>query len=257
MNLNRRDFLIYSTTSLSDILLPKKSHAKTIYVNNLVVNRSKRYHTICKKDEKSGIADLRKILTESPFEDFWAYIPKKKEWHELGKDEQIQISNEGFKSSLKIDYAKLNKIYKIEDEIIHWHIHVIISNYLKNQPMLTEYMKFILKNPIIEVFPSWNDISTIYGFKKRYHKQNPEGVSKFKICSRFGITQYDLRYNFSVYNELKNLEELVVSVIDLKNKDLRSYNSRTQKELLENHLEYLNSKHFKVSFKAHHGIIIN
>ncbi len=91
-------------------------YSKKLYSDTLKINLNDGIYYITKKDEKSGIEDIRKI--NNNYEEAWLFLPEKQIWYETGI---YSDSNSTFPFPLRIgDALKENQEIK---ELIFYHNH--------------------------------------------------------------------------------------------------------------------------------------
>jgi hypothetical protein len=145
----------------------------TEYVSNLIVNTSKSYKTVVSESELDGIQQIRGLISESPLEESWIYLPKESLWIEIGQDEYIKKNQKGVFQHPRT----VTDIMKGNDELIFYHFHPQDSRHT-NQSYLA--------------LPSKADLESLLSNIKEYSELNPAGKLAEKICSVYGVIEIRL-----------------------------------------------------------------
>ncbi len=118
----KRECMVCFSESLEDIERysiskePLAYLSKKLYSDTLKINLDDKMHYVTKKDEKSGVEDIRKI--NNGYEEAWLYLPEKQIWYETGI---YSDSNSTHPFILRIgDALKENQDIK---ELIFYHNH--------------------------------------------------------------------------------------------------------------------------------------
>ncbi|MBW2992142.1 hypothetical protein KY345_02900 [Candidatus Woesearchaeota archaeon] len=111
-------------------------------LSNIVLNLEDEKRTIIPKNEEEGIKDMRTLLDTSIYEEAWAYLPEKKEWHEIGVDEYTTNCGNYIESGVDKDIEYIDdKLAKSNKKITVWHFHpdsANLHNKVTKQPIQNE-----------------------------------------------------------------------------------------------------------------------
>lgn len=186
---------------------PPSLDAPIKYVNKLVSNTSVDYRTAVKQTESQGIFQIKELLNKEEVEEVWAYLPKKREWIEIGyaekPEEKIVIKNQVFyNTEVKLDTSFLEKLMKENNEITVWHYSPNGSQMLEDKiktaedegKPLTEQEISKIKNyiSVCEAIPSEFDLINMISNSQKFNEINPDGKLLYKLCSKTGVTEFYL-----------------------------------------------------------------
>ncbi|MBN2053127.1 hypothetical protein JW756_06500 [Candidatus Woesearchaeota archaeon] len=189
----------------------KFSHPKIEQSNELIVNPSPYKRFVTKKSELEGIIDLQKIVQSPGLEEAFVYIDqgdRKGYWTETGA---LQTEFMGL-----VRKKEIHKLIKKSSKLIDYHLHrcedieslearlaANIKKIEKNYPELdkaaklklvvsrtyrqTEYV-YIMASAI----PSPSDLLTMFDSSEEFYSVHPQGQIRFKIATKYGITEYGL-----------------------------------------------------------------
>ena len=152
------------------------SIAPIIFKDRLQINESPTYRTAIRKDQQSGISDLKNLCKNAFLEEYWGFFPYEKLWIEMSFNEKID--------STAIDFNYLKEAVKKKDDICIYHIH--LRNYLKS--IDGEGYGKIPESWL--VLPSFEDIALMVYFSSLFYHFHPHGNISWYICSPLGITEY-------------------------------------------------------------------
>ena len=195
---------------------------KIKYIPALVVNRENKVRTVIKKDEIEGIKDIKNLADTSAYEEAWAYLPEKQEWHEIGFDEEIINYEPTIRND--VDYKK--KLSRENNEIFIYHFHPTDESIeregkeqevVENEPEDKEEQYKESENYLGNIFEGYEDacpsmpdiISMIYS-SINYTKLNPKVTIISKLGSIYGVTKYYLtEKGFEHYNQ-NNIDDVIL-----------------------------------------------
>ncbi|MDO8516882.1 MAG: hypothetical protein Q7S33_02045 [Nanoarchaeota archaeon] len=233
---------------------------KPKYVPNLVINYNDHIQTICPKNEEQGIKDMRNLLENNAAEEMWAYLPQKKIWYEIGI--RGKILNEGPIIFANID--EFSDLAKKNNNLTIYHIHPN-SKFLDSKRQINDedYRKMM---KIISAVPGSNDIVQMIGCSLLSKMINPNSKVVSKICSSYGISDYQLTSKGIEYYqtipplELKNqVEMLTQQMFSLdpsqflgENKEnILNWAVMDQINLFTHMKNFLGKGYIKVNFSSH------
>lgn len=195
----------------------------------LEINTGNHYKGRINKCEKEGIADIRRL--NSPYEEFWAYIPTKCTWIELGILEQIRgtirrdrYGNCRSPSTISgIKKADVIALIKEVNTLILYHPHPTnntLVQHLATNKELSKFSSLCIKEARIETLeaalPGIPDLVSMLEFSRIFYRQHHDGIFAEKIVSTYGVTEYHL--TTAGMNELKTGE-----FETLKRREMRKY----------------------------------
>ena len=139
--------------------------------NPLKLNKNDSIFYVTNKNEKQGIKDIKKIINNSNYEEYWLYLPEKKIWYEIGinsslseKRSSVEVCNE--------DIEKILRKNKNVKELVFYHNHPYFSgdSLTETEPISEDDFRTMILNSL-----DFSDYKV-----------------KEKICSKKGINEYFL-----------------------------------------------------------------
>ena len=191
-----------------------RSYGEFRCCDKLAVNQTD-VRQIIPQNEEEGIKDMRKLVSSSPLEEAWVYLPKDELWVEIGKESRppgmcIEQESRFFQLTTVLDVEFMHDLPSAGyDEIIVYHFHpdsnfkLIKSttkrlkkrhrNSVFNKQMYEKRLE-ILKEKLKakSLVPSGPDISSMIINSTMLNKINPKGKVVYKICSFYGIGEFYL-----------------------------------------------------------------
>lgn len=159
---------------------------------NLIVNSSKDYRTITYKCDRQGVRDIINLMEKSKLEEFWAYLPQKCQWIEIGRDENSEDGG----ATIRIDRKYLSQLMTQHLEIDIYHFHPKYYFNLSNcNDLVGSFSK--LSNSQKEFcfrlsMPGPEDIYLMMDTTWVYKQKNPSFKMTHKVISPNGIVEYVL-----------------------------------------------------------------
>ena len=219
--------MLVATIANAETFVPK--NLTTMVRPALEINTGNRYKGRINKCEKEGIADIRRL--NSPYEEFWAYIPAECTWIELGILEQIRgtirrdrYGNCRSPSTISgIKKADVISLIKEVNTLILYHPHptnnVLVEHLAKNKK-LGKFSSSCIIEARIETLeaalPGIPDLASMLEFSRIFYRQHHDGIFAEKIVSTYGVTEY--RLTTAGLNELKTGDFKT-----LKRREMRKY----------------------------------
>ncbi len=172
-------------------------------IDELVVNNRNNYKTIIYKNEEEGISEMRKLIESSQMEECWIYLPQQQKWIEIGYSEESEKKiNDRYITKSTLDVRFLDRLMNENNNMILYHFHPsyclsleekINEQKEKGSPMNEneierERIRFLIKS----AYPSTSDLMSMIVNTLEFFEKNPDGIFTFKICSHYGITEYQL-----------------------------------------------------------------
>ncbi len=176
------------------------------YINGFRVNPQNDVRYCTRMSEARGESKLRRLTETSQFEEIWIYIPKIKEWGEIGINEGNEIVDENDprykKKSVDLDGHYMNAVAKRFNEFTIYHIHDakrrIESNVAFYQPQCS--------------LPSYEDLCIDLKIATFYDDLNQGHTIRFKSISPFGVTEVSFaEYAKAHFQELLADKEMIKS----------------------------------------------
>lgn len=177
----------------------------TVEASMLQTNTENKVKKRVNKCEADGINDIRKLA--SPFEEFWAYIPVKCSWIELGILEKIR-------GGIKIDrngrckppstisgIRKKDVIALIKEtsDLVLYHPHPsnksIVDHALdakKTNNLSASCLNQARTETLEAALPGLPDLSSLFTFARIFYRMRPSGQFAERIVSVYGVTEYSL-----------------------------------------------------------------
>ena len=171
----------------------------------LETNIENHYKGRIHKCENDGISDIRRL--KSPYEEFWAYIPEKCTWSELGILEKIggTIRRDRYghcrAPSTVSGIRKADVISLIKEvntlTLIHPHpTNNSLLQHLGNSAELANFSAACIKEARVETLeaalPGLPDLASMFEFSRMFHQYHRDGEFSEKIVSEYGVTEYAL-----------------------------------------------------------------
>ena len=196
-------FIFYISSARGEVFIPKNWNIKEI--PTIETNIKNIYKGRVNKCEKEGVNDIYAL--NSPFEEFWAYIPEKCVWLELGILEQVtkQIRRDSFNHCRPpntisgIKKSELISLIKRVNSITLFHPHPankILVAHLAGLDVLNNYSESCRREASIETLeaalPSLPDLASMFQFSRIFYHFHPNGKFSEKIVSTYGVTEYRL-----------------------------------------------------------------
>ncbi len=158
---------------------------------------------IVRKNERDGIADLRKLVEESEYEEAWAYIsptvedawyynPSIPEWHDIGLEAETTKNC----SSVKLDVDEVKTLANRYRSIHFWHIHPqpAMREFIHDLPRNYTKGQFEKRITLEGAIPSQNDLAMAIYFSCILNSpQNRH--DRYLLASHYGVTEYKPFYN--------------------------------------------------------------
>ena len=194
---------LFAAPAYCENLIPHFWPIKTI--SGLEINTQNTYKGRVNKCEKEGIGDIYAL--NSPFEEFWAFIPSKCIWIELGILEKVgnSIRRDQFghchppntiSGIKKIDVIALIKRFEY---LTLYHPHPpnrLLVEHVAKYKGLGDYTETCIKEARTETLesalPSLPDLSSMLEFSRILFQYHPNGKFAEKIISSYGETEYYL-----------------------------------------------------------------
>ena len=219
--------MLVATIANAETFVPK--NLTTMVRPALEINTGNRYKGRINKCEKEGIADIRRL--NSPYEEFWAYIPAECTWIELGILEQIRgtirrdrYGNCRSPSTISgIKKADVISLIREVNTLILYHPHptndALVEHLAKNKK-LGKFSSSCIIEARIETLeaalPGIPDLASMLEFSRIFYRQHHDGIFAEKIVSTYGVTEY--RLTTAGLNELKTGDFKT-----LKRREMRKY----------------------------------
>ncbi len=171
----------------------------------LEINTSNRIKARVHKCEDEGLRDLQGL--NSPFEEFWAYIPSACWWIELGILEEIRghIRRDRYAkcrppstiSGIRKD--DVNALIEDQGALILYHPHPSNASIVDHAIAKSGKMGFpdscveeARTETLESALPGIPDLMSMIGFSRTFHGRWPDGRFSEKIVSAYGVTEYRL-----------------------------------------------------------------
>lgn len=174
------------------------------YTRELRVNTENKVRYCTRISEELGVRALRRLAETSDFEEVWVYIPRIKEWKELGINEANQIVDEkdpGYaKRSVDLDGHFLHEVAQKYPEFTIYHTHNVKKRIVSDT---------VFYNPECSL-PSYEDLCLDLRILNFYAGMNRGHSIRFKSVSLLGVTEVIFgTYAREHYDELMMEEESV------------------------------------------------
>lgn len=179
------------------------------FKEELVSNDSQLYSFWSKKSEAEGVADLRSLLQQSPYEEAWIYSPSTEEWFEVGSKSH---RSKGKSSVRRRGMSMVGWfIQNPGSSLVFYHYHPSRSALTNTVPGgysttiqepngATEPSAFTLDATLLKSYfkdvpfarPSYGDLSVLTEDSVVAHHLCTNNHLQGKICSEHGVTTYHL-----------------------------------------------------------------
>lgn len=192
-----------ATVVKGEEFVPK--NLKTNIRPSLETNLGNHYKGRIHKCEVDGIRDIREL--NSPYEEFWAYIPEKCTWIELGILEKVgaTLRRDRYGHCLApstvsgIRKADVISLIKEVNKLTLIHPHPTnnsLVQHIANSRELANFSAACLKEARVETLeaalPGLPDLASMFEFSKIFYQYHPDGEFSEKIISAYGATKYSL-----------------------------------------------------------------
>jgi len=113
-----------SKVDSSDIKETSRDNIPLSYMPHLVVNTKNTDRKVSFLSEDEGIADIKKLVDESGYEEAWVFNPKDKIWIETGYNETgWVVDSMGVRTGLSLDSLYILKLFDSLDSVVEYHFH--------------------------------------------------------------------------------------------------------------------------------------
>ena len=176
------------------------------YIHGLRVNTENDVRYCTKMSEERGVRALRALAETSEFEEIWVYIPKIREWEEIGINEAYEIVDENDpryrKRSVDLEGSFLNTVARKFKEFTVYHTHNVKRRVISNT---------VFYNPECSL-PSYEDLCIDLKILNFYAQMNQGHSIGFKSVSLLGVTEVTFsQYARDHFQELVADKEAVKS----------------------------------------------
>ena len=173
----------------------------------LEINLDNRYKGRIHKCENEGISEIRGL--NSPFEEFWAYLPDNCTWIELGILEEVRgtLRRDRFgKCKAPNTISGINKadvitLMKEVKSLTLFHPHPTnktLVRYIKDTTSLKQFSDTCISEARVETLeaalPSLSDLASMFTFSRLFYQNDPGGRFAEKLISAYGVTEYGLTH---------------------------------------------------------------
>jgi hypothetical protein len=156
------------------------------YIHEFRVNPENDVRYCTRMSEERGERRLRRLTETSQSEEAWIYVPKLREWDEIGINEGNDIVDENDprykKRSVDLDGTYIDVVAKAFKEFTIYHIHALKRRIDS---------KTLFYNPQCSL-PSYEDLCIDLRIKNFYDQLNQGHSIRFKSVSPFGVTEVRL-----------------------------------------------------------------
>ncbi len=195
----------------------------------LEINIDNRYKGQIHKCENEGISEIKSL--NSPFEEFWAFLPDNCTWIELGILEQVRgtLRRDRFgkcqapNTISGIKKADVITLMKEVKSLTLFHPHPTnktLLEYLQDTTSLKEFSDTCISEARVETLeaalPSLSDLASMFTFSRLFYQNETDGRFMEKLISAYGVTEYGL-----THEGLKNLQ--TPNFENLRRRELRKY----------------------------------
>jgi len=150
----------------------------------LEVNTSNLERNIVSKCEEDGVKDILELMVTSRYEEFWAYLPQKCEWVELGYKETAGKPDEVV---VRVQNNHLKKLMAENKDIVLYHFHPGI--YFNQNPSKDIEIERNLRLSL----PSVDDILAAFEVSWDFYDLQKNGTIRNKVVTPYGITEYIMK----------------------------------------------------------------
>ena len=187
----------------------------------LEINLDNRYKGRVHKCENEGISEIRGL--NSPFEEFWAYLPDSCTWIELGILEQVRgtlrrDSRGRCKAPNTISGIKKADVIALMKEVksltlFHPHpTNKTLVEYIQDKTNTKEFSDTCINEARVETLeaalPSLSDLASMFTFSRLFYQNDPGGRFVEKLISAYGVTEYGLTHEGLKDLQTPNFEKL-------------------------------------------------
>lgn len=195
----------------------------------LEINLDNRYKGRIHKCENEGISEIRGL--NSPFEEFWAFLPDNCTWIELGILEEIRgtlrrdrIGKCKAPNTISgIKKADVIALMKEVKSLTLFHPHPTnktLVEYIQDTTSLKEFSDTCISEARVETLeaalPSLSDLASMFTFSRLFYQNEAEGRFVEKLISAYGVTEYGL-----THEGLKDLQ--TPNSENLRRQEMRKY----------------------------------
>ena len=171
----------------------------------LEINLDNRYKGRIHKCENEGVSEIRGL--NSPFEEFWAFVPDNCTWIELGILEQVRgtLRRDRFgkckapNTISGIKKADVIALMKEVESLILFHPHPTnktLVKYIQDKTSLKEFSDTCINEARVETLeaalPSLSDLASMFIFSRLFYQNQADGRFSEKLISVYGVTEYGL-----------------------------------------------------------------
>ncbi len=193
-------FLVIAGNGFGAEFIPKAP--ATVKAASLRINTENKVKYQVHKCEAEGIEDIRKMT--SPFEEFWAFVPDKCTWIELGILEEIRGGIRWGRDSKcrppsTVSGVKKNDVTALIQEfseLILYHPHPtnasIVDHVVKSGGggFLPSCIREASTETLEAALPGIPDLSSLFQFAAIFYPRHPDGHFAERIVSAWGVTEY-------------------------------------------------------------------
>ena len=195
-------------------------------IDKLVVNNRNKFRTVIYESEAEGIADMRKLITNSQTEESWAFLPNQEKWIEIGYNEEAEKKvDKRYITKAKLDIQLLDELMSKNNNMALYHFHPSHSLSLEEKIKKREEDGLPMNHREIErervrlliksAYPSRSDLLNMIGNSTEFFERNADGNITFKICSHYGITEYHLTDKGMTYLHADNSSKQILRITDI------------------------------------------
>ena len=187
----------------------------------LEINLDNRYKGRIHKCENEGISEIMGL--DSPFEEFWAFLPDNCTWIELGILEQVRgtlrrDSRGRCKAPNTISGIKKADVIALMKEVksltlFHPHpTNKTLVEYIQDKTNTKEFSDTCISEARVETLeaalPSLSDLASMFTFSRLFYQNDPDGRFVEKLISAYGVTEYGLTHEGLKDLQTPNFEKL-------------------------------------------------
>ena len=175
----------------------------TVKAAKLQINTENKVKYRVHKCAAAGIEDIRKLA--SPFEEFWAFVPGKCTWIELGILEEIrggirQGRDGKCRAPSTVSGIKKKDVIALiaeTSELVLYHPYPtnasIVNQVLKagvGAGLSAACLRQASLETLAAALPGIPDLSSLFQFARIFYRRHPDGRFAERIVSAFGVTEY-------------------------------------------------------------------
>ena len=198
-----------------NLKIPLPFSSTTKKINSIKYDSDYSKRQIMYANEQKGINDFNVLSQKEVYEVSYLYLPKLKQWHQIGYNALIKSHSIGFtSSSINMDNEYIEKIAQTNNELIIYHYHPTIKNLesycddnispSKLPNFLIKFIrrrnKFFVSHEFLEQLfdskftaaPSVQDLVSLITGTNSLKRINPLLKLSNKIVSIHGVTSYNL-----------------------------------------------------------------